>query len=112
MENINRGVLHRGFGVYLFDTKNRLLLQQRASEKITFPDVWSNTCCSHPLNNATESGSDVETAILGAKKAAQRKLLQELGINAEQVPEGELRFLTRLYYKATTEGLWGEHESM
>lgn len=27
----------------------RLLLQQRASEKITFPNVWTNTCCSHPL---------------------------------------------------------------
>lgn len=37
MENINKGLLHRAFSVFLFDHNNRLLLQQRASEKITFP---------------------------------------------------------------------------
>jgi len=37
MENINKGLLHRAFSVFLFDSKNRLLLQQRATEKITFP---------------------------------------------------------------------------
>ena len=36
MENIEKGLLHRAFSVFLFDNKNRLLLQQRASEKITF----------------------------------------------------------------------------
>lgn len=41
--------LHRAFSVFLFDSSNRLLLQQRATEKITFPDRWTNTCCSHPL---------------------------------------------------------------
>jgi isopentenyl-diphosphate delta-isomerase len=30
------------------------LLQQRATEKITFPDMWTNTCCSHPLNTPSE----------------------------------------------------------
>lgn len=34
------GVLHRAFSVFLFDRKEgRLLLQQRASDKITFPNV-------------------------------------------------------------------------
>ena len=37
MENIDRGLLHRAFSVFLFDSQNRLLLQQRATEKITFP---------------------------------------------------------------------------
>lgn len=54
MENINKGLLHRAFSVFLFDSQNRLLLQQRATEKITFPDMWTNTCCSHPLNNMLE----------------------------------------------------------
>jgi len=35
-----RGVLHRAFSVFLFDlSTNELLLQQRASTKITFPNV-------------------------------------------------------------------------
>lgn len=34
-----QGQLHRAFSVFLFDTQNRLLLQQRAKSKITFPLV-------------------------------------------------------------------------
>lgn len=33
------GSLHRAFSVFLFDSQNRLLLQQRASSKVTFPEV-------------------------------------------------------------------------
>ena len=40
-----RGKLHRAFSVFLFDKNDRLLLQQRAASKITFPSVWTNTCC-------------------------------------------------------------------
>ena len=39
------GRLHRAFSVFLFDHSDRLLLQQRAASKITFPSVWTNTCC-------------------------------------------------------------------
>jgi len=50
MKNIDLGLLHRAFSVFLFDPEDgRLLLQQRADEKITFPAMWTNTCCSHPL---------------------------------------------------------------
>lgn len=45
-----RGTTHRAFSVFLFDEKGRMLLQQRAKSKITFPSVWTNTCCSHPLH--------------------------------------------------------------
>lgn len=45
-----KGLLHRAFSVFLFDEDNRLLLQQRARSKITFPRVWTNTCCSHQLH--------------------------------------------------------------
>ena len=34
-----RGRLHRAFSVFLFDSQNRLLLQQRAASKVTFPQV-------------------------------------------------------------------------
>jgi len=33
MDNINQGMLHRAFSVFLFNSKNELLLQQRAEEK-------------------------------------------------------------------------------
>jgi hypothetical protein len=35
------GRLHRAFSVFLFDEQGRLLLQQRAASKITFPSVSS-----------------------------------------------------------------------
>ncbi|XP_066886273.1 isopentenyl-diphosphate Delta-isomerase 1 isoform X2 [Kogia breviceps] len=38
-ENIERGLLHRAFSVFLFNTENKLLLQQRSEAKITFPDL-------------------------------------------------------------------------
>ncbi|KAH8689306.1 isopentenyl-diphosphate delta-isomerase [Talaromyces proteolyticus] len=110
INNINQGILHRGFSVYLFDSKNRLLLQQRASSKITFPGVWSNTCCSHPLNNTTEKELDTKAAIQGVKYAAQRKLFHELGISNEKIRVEAIHFLTRLYYKAPADDVWGEHE--
>ena len=111
MKNIDAGLLHRAFSVFLFDSDNRLLLQQRASEKITFPDMWTNTCCSHPLGVPGETGSDLAASVQGAKRAAQRKLDQELGIKAEQVPLNDFQFLTRIHYKAPSDGKWGEHES-
>lgn len=49
MTNIDQGMLHRAFSVFLFNSKGELLLQQRSDEKITFPGYWTNTCCSHPL---------------------------------------------------------------
>nr|POE72218.1 isopentenyl-diphosphate delta-isomerase [Quercus suber] len=110
MSNIDQGLLHRAFSCFLFDSQNRLLLQQRASEKITFPDMWTNTCCSHPLGIPGETGSTLPTAVAGVKRAAQRKLEQELGIRAAQVPLDRFDFLTRIHYKAPSDGKWGEHE--
>lgn len=110
MENIDKGLLHRAFSVFLFDSQNRLLLQQRATEKITFPDLWTNTCCSHPLGVPGETGSTLDAAVMGVKRAGQRKLGHELGIPAEQVPTKDFDFLTRIHYKAPSDGKWGEHE--
>ncbi|RPA87520.1 Isopentenyldiphosphate isomerase [Ascobolus immersus RN42] len=110
MTNINKGLLHRAFSVFLFDQEGRLLLQQRADEKITFPGMWTNTCCSHPLGVPGETGSELQESILGVKRAAQRKLDQELGIKSEQVPLDKFKFLTRIHYLAPSDGKWGEHE--
>jgi isopentenyl-diphosphate delta-isomerase len=51
------GLLHRAFSVFLFNSENKLLLQQRAASKITFPKVWTNTCCSHPLYGHSPTGA-------------------------------------------------------
>ena len=112
MTNINDGLLHRAFSVFLFNSENKLLLQQRASEKITFPNLWTNTCCSHPLGVPGETGDTLQAAIKGVRRAAQRKLDQELNINKEQVPLDNFNFLTRIHYLAPSDGKWGEHEGL
>src|SRR5277367_5708730 len=114
MKNIDNGLLHRAFSLFLFNPKTKkLLMQQRATEKITFPDQWTNTCCSHPLHTTSELGHDLPTSIAGVKRAAQRKLDHELGIKAAQVPTEDMDFLTRIHYLSPSgQGIWGEHESI
>jgi isopentenyl-diphosphate delta-isomerase len=111
MENINKGLLHRAFSAFIFRPSDaKLLLQQRASEKITFPDMWTNTCCSHPLDDFEEE--KVEKAQLGVRVAASRKLEHELGIPKSQTPINEFQYLTKIHYLAPSSGTWGEHEGM
>eukprot|EP00980_Cylindrotheca_fusiformis_P014798 scaffold4026_cov117-Cylindrotheca_fusiformis.AAC.33 len=117
-----RGILHRAFSVFLFDeSTGELLLQKRASTKITFPNVWTNTCCSHPLHGMeppeVDKPEDVANGtVKGAKYAAIRKLDHELGIPSNELPVEKFKFLTRLHYWAAdtvTHGRdspWGEHE--
>ncbi|XP_074841129.1 isopentenyl-diphosphate Delta-isomerase 1 isoform X2 [Carettochelys insculpta] len=106
-ENIDKGLLHRAFSVFLFNTENKLLLQQRSDAKITFPDCFTNTCCSHPLSTPLELE---ENNAYGVRRAAQRRLKAELGIPLEQVTPEEIFYLTRIHYKARSDGIWGEHE--
>ncbi|KAH7883570.1 NUDIX hydrolase domain-like protein [Phlebopus sp. FC_14] len=109
MENINKGLLHRAFSAFVFrPSDGKLLLQQRASEKITFPDMWTNTCCSHPLDDFEQE--KIEKEQLGVRIAASRKLEHELGIPRSQTPVDEFQYLTRIHYLAPSNGLWGEHE--
>ena len=90
------------------------MLQQRAASKITFPEIWANTCCSHPLSVPEEL---VEAEALGVRTAARRKLQQELGIAPEEVPLESFTWVTRVHYvgaSAAAAGaaapVWGEHE--
>ncbi|KAI4347389.1 hypothetical protein L6164_008205 [Bauhinia variegata] len=108
MEKIeSENLLHRAFSVFLFNSKYELLLQQRSATKVTFPLVWTNTCCSHPLYRESEL---IEENALGVRNAAQRKLFDELGIPAEDVPVDQFTTLGRILYKAPSDGKWGEHE--
>jgi geranylgeranyl diphosphate synthase type I len=101
------GAYHRAFSVLLFDKQNRLLLQRRASDKVTFPDVWANSCCSHPLHSDEEMD---EKDAVGSKRAAVRKLEQELGILPEQVPLDSFHFITKMRYSARMNETWIERE--
>uniref|UniRef100_A0A2P2JQW7 isopentenyl-diphosphate Delta-isomerase n=1 Tax=Rhizophora mucronata TaxID=61149 RepID=A0A2P2JQW7_RHIMU len=107
-ENILKGKsLHRAFSVFLFNSKYELLLQQRSATKVTFPLVWTNTCCSHPLYRESEL---IDDNALGVRNAAQRKLLDELGIPDADVPVDQFLPVGRMLYKAPSDGKWGEHE--
>ncbi|XP_046879665.1 isopentenyl-diphosphate Delta-isomerase 1 [Hypomesus transpacificus] len=104
---IDKGLLHRAFSVFLFNSEDKLLLQQRSDAKITFPGCFTNTCCSHPLHTVSELE---EQDAIGIRRAAQRRLEAELGIPMNQVPPEEMTYLTRIHYKAQSDGVWGEHE--
>ena len=101
------GLLHRAFSVLLFNENNELLLQKRADSKVTFPGVWANSCCSHPLY------SELEREIknnLGVKRAAVRKLDQELGIKSEQIPIDNFHSITKMMYSSRMDENWIERE--
>ena len=103
--HLGEGKLHRAFSVLLFNTKNKLLIKKRASEKITFPSIWANSCCSHPLYSDNE-----EDGIIGAKKAAKRKLSQELGINTSLIELHDIQYITKMHYRSRADKKWIEHE--
>lgn len=101
------GAYHRAFSVLLFNTKGEMLLQQRSGEKVTFPNVWANACCSHPLYSQEEL--DEENA-MGVKRAALRKLEQELGIDPSTVSTDDMTFMTKMRYAARMNQEWIERE--
>ena len=101
------GLLHRAFSVLMFDREGRLLLQKRADDKVTFPGVWANSCCSHPLSSDTESEL-IDAS--GVKRAAIRKLHQELGISPDELSLDDFHFVTKMMYSARMNADWIERE--
>lgn len=65
-----KGVLHRAFSVFIYNSIGEVLLQKRASGKYHSGGLWSNTCCSHPRPGET------------TKAAANRRLDEEMGLSA------------------------------
>lgn len=88
--------LHRGFSCFLFRSNGDLILQQRAFSKVTWPGVWSNTCCGHPMLDET------------GEKAVKRRLEYELGIDKNVMPEVWCA-LPNFRYQAVHDGIM-EHE--
>jgi isopentenyl-diphosphate delta-isomerase len=92
MEAHEKGLLHRAFSVFVFNSNNELMLQQRAESKYHSGGLWTNTCCSHPR----------EGELLEA--AAHRRLMEEMGFDCELFHE--FSFI----YKAELDNGLTEHE--
>lgn len=69
MEAHEKGLLHRAFSVFIFNSKGEMLLQQRAISKYHSGGLWTNACCSHP-----GPGEEITAA-------AQKRLNEEMGFD-------------------------------
>jgi isopentenyl-diphosphate delta-isomerase len=92
MEAHEKALLHRAFSVFVFNVKDELLLQKRASHKYHSPNQWTNTCCSHQRNGET------------SLEAGKRRLFEEMGFSCEL--EEKFSFI----YKAPFDNGLTEHE--
>ena len=101
----HKGSLHRAFSVLVFDSSGRMLLQKRSKDKITFPGVWANACCSHPLNV-----EDERDGFAGSINAAIRKMGQELGVPSDTLNVEDFQPLTKMLYMSRMNEEWVEHE--
>jgi isopentenyl-diphosphate Delta-isomerase len=66
-----KGLLHRAFSILVFNDKNEVLLQRRALTKYHSPGLWTNTCCSHLVEDC-----EFETYI-------HERLENEMGFDCE-----------------------------
>ncbi len=92
MEAHEKGLLHRAFSVFLFNSKGEMLLQQRAFSKYHSGGLWTNACCSHPR--------DGEQTIA----AAHRRLKEEMGFDCE------IKKAFHFIYKSALDNNLTEHE--
>lgn len=92
LEAHEKAVLHRAFSVFILNSKNEIMLQQRAHQKYHSPLLWTNTCCSHQR----EGESNIQ--------AGSRRLFEEMGFKTE------LKELFHFIYKAPFDNGLTEHE--
>lgn len=76
------GLLHRAFSIYIFNSRNELLLQKRSAGKYHAAGLWTNTCCGHPLPDE------------GIEHAAHRRLVEEMGFDCLLEKKFECRYET------------------
>lgn len=87
LEAHKKGLCHRAFSIFIFrkvQNQTFLLLQQRASDKYHCPNLWTNTCCSHP-----REAEDI-------MEAGNRRLKEEMGISANLTWVGKFHYIAHL----------------
>lgn len=92
LEAHEKAQLHRAFSIFILNSKNEVMLQQRASEKYHSPLLWTNTCCSHQREGETNI------------QAGNRRLREEMGFSTG------LKELFHFIYKAPFDNGLTEHE--
>lgn len=92
LEAHQKAILHRAFSVFVINSKNELMLQQRAQHKYHSPGLWTNTCCSHQREGETNIG------------AGMRRLQEEMGFITT------LKDSVSFIYKAPFDNGLTEHE--
>jgi len=92
MQAHEKGVLHRAFSVFIYNSNKEMMLHRRAFSKYHSQGLWTNACCSHPRINET------------TEKAAHRRLKEEMGFDCKL--KEEFSFL----YKADVGDGLTEHE--
>jgi isopentenyl-diphosphate delta-isomerase len=92
LEAHEKAILHRAFSVFILNSKNEIMLQQRALQKYHSPLLWTNTCCSHQREGETNI------------QAGSRRLFEEMGF------ETPLKELFHFIYKAPFDNGLTEHE--
>lgn len=92
LEAHQKGLLHRAFSVFIFNSKGQLLMQQRADGKYHSAGLWTNTCCSHPNYGETTLA------------AIHRRMKEEMDM------EAEVEFRFKFTYQALLENNLTEHE--
>lgn len=73
MEAHRKALLHRAVSAFILNSQQQLLLQKRAPDKYHSPELWTNTVCTHPKPD--ESNTD----------AVIRRLQEEMGLAVTNV---------------------------
>ncbi len=92
LDTHRKGILHRAFSVFIFNSKGEMMLQKRAVTKYHGGGLWTNACCGHP-----RPGEDLMAAM-------KRRLKEEMGF------ECKLEKMFDYIYKVDLDKGMMEHE--